>query len=121
MYFIIPEDILGSGNPVVDTTVYLDNGIQLRSTTPALRYPFGEGYSLTLPTGPRQRVFSGSFSNRPSSEIALIKNYFEFLEGEPINGFSILGTDVTVRTLSFKEVPYNEESSSILAEFEETP
>ena len=119
MYFTIPADILGTGDPSSDTDVYLDNGVQLPSRPPVISQQFGEGYSITLPTGPRKRVFSGAFTNRDEDLIDLIDRYFTYLAGEPINNFNIFTDPTDVATYRWQIVNRDGEVASLQAEFTE--
>jgi len=119
IYFTIPQDVLGSGNPTVDTDVYLDKDVQLRSTPPTREVLFGEDYSLTVPLGSRKRVFSATMSNRTQELADLIDNYFSYLEGEPINNFHILGLAANVVVLQWSKVFRATDTYSIQANFKE--
>lgn len=119
MYFTIPADILGVDDPASDTPVYLDNGVQIPSAPPNIHQKFGEGYSITLPTGPRKRTFTGSFSNRTEDEIDLIDRYFTYLQGEPINDFNIFTTAANVVCLKWNVINRDGDVASLQAEFTE--
>lgn len=119
MYFIIPASYIGVGNPATSRTIYLDNGTSLEYKPTTLKYSFGEGYSLTLPTGPEKRTFSASMSNRPKAEVNAIKDYFTFLKGNKINNFIILDTLANIKTISFSVVWVNLDTGTVQANFEE--
>ena len=119
IYFTIPINVLGTGNPVADTDVYLDDGVQISSTPPVRQIMFGEDYSLTMPLGLRKRSLSGSMSNRDQATIDLIDNYFTYLEGQPINNFRILGVATTVVVLQWSKTFRSSDTYSIQASFRE--
>lgn len=119
IYFTVPQDVLGVGNPVADTDVYLDNGVQFQ-TNPAIREVlFGEDYSLTIPLGSRRRTFSASMSNRSQADADLIDEYFSYLEGEPINNFRILDVAATVVVLQWSKTFRAIDTYSIQGSFKE--
>jgi hypothetical protein len=119
IYFTVPANVLGTGNPVADTDVYLDNGVQFQ-TNPAIREVlFGEDYSLTIPLGSRRRSFSGSMSNRSQADADLIDSYFTFLEGEPINNFRILGVASDVVVLQWSRTFRSSDIYSVQGSFKE--
>ena len=119
IYFTIPINVLGTGNPVADTDVYLDDGVQISSAPPVRQIMFGEDYSLTMPLGSRKRSLSGSMSNRDQATIDLIDNYFTYLEGQPINNFRILGVAATVVVLQWSKTFRSSDTYSIQASFRE--
>jgi hypothetical protein len=119
IYFTIPANVLGTGNPVADTDVYLDNGIQFQNNPAIREVLFGEDYSLTIPLGSRRRSFSASMSNRSQADADLIDGYFSYLEGEPINNFRILDAAATVVVLQWSKVFRSADVYSVQGSFKE--
>jgi hypothetical protein len=119
IYFTIPANVLGTGNPVADTDVYLDNGIQFQNNPAIREVIFGEDYSLTIPLGSRRRSFSASISNRSQADADLIDDYFSYLEGEPINNFRILDVAATVVVLQWSKVFRSADVYSVQGSFKE--
>lgn len=121
MYFTIPANSLGAGNPASNTDVYMDNGVSLDYTPTTLKYSFGEGYSLVLPTGPEKRSFSATMANRTKTEIDLIAGYFKLREGNVLNNFNILGSAAFIRVKEYTVTWTNAQIGSVSANFEEVP
>ena len=119
MYFTIPQDVLGVGSPAADTDVYLDENVQVTYTPQISKNKYGDGYSTIIPLGPVIRTISGSFSTRDATEIELIREYLNYLEGEPINGFFFLGQYANMVCKSFNRVIRAENVYSLQAEFKE--
>jgi len=119
IYFTIPINVLGTGNPVADTDVYLDNGVQIQNAPSIRQVAFGEDYSLTIPLGSRKRTFSASMSNRSQAEADLIDDYFSYLEGQLINNFRILGVAADVVVLEWSKTFREADTYSIQASFKE--
>lgn len=119
IYFTIPINILGVGNPVADTDIYVDDGVQI-STSPTTRaVMFGDDYSLTIPLGSRKRTISVTMSNRSQVTADLIDDYFTFLAGEPINNFHILNDTVNVVVLEWNKTFRASDTYTISASFKE--
>lgn len=119
IYFTIPQYALGGGQPASDTDIYLDNSVQIPNRPSLRKQRFGDGYSISVPVGPRKRNFSGSFTFREISVIDMIDQYFELLEGEPINGFYILGTATTIICKSWIVTDRSDDIASLTGQFEE--
>lgn len=119
IYFTVPHDVLGAGVPASDLDVYVDNGVQIPSAPPVLRYDFGDDYKLIIPTGSRVRKFSVSLSNRDADEIDIIDSYLEYLEGDPINNFHLLGVTTTFRATQWSKVYTNEDVTGMNITLEE--
>lgn len=119
IYFTIPINTLGTGNPVADTDVYVDDGVQITSSPPTRVAKFGDDYSLTMPLGSRKRNFSVSMSNRPQADADLIDDYFSYLAGEPINNFHVLGDTVVAVVLSWTKTFRADNTYTISASFKE--
>lgn len=117
MYFTIPANYAGGSTPA--KTVYLDRGTSLQYKPTVLKYSFGEGYSLTLPTGPEKLTFSASMSNRSKEDINDIANYFTFLKGQKINGFTILDSLVDIKIVNFSVTWINTSIGTIEASFDQ--
>jgi len=119
IYFTIPMNVLGTGNPVADTDVYVDDGVQLSSSPPVRSVKFGEDYSLEIPLGSRRRNFSATMSNRSQATADLIDAYFDYLAGEPVNNFHVLNDTVTVVVLQWSKVFRASDTYTISASFKE--
>jgi phage-related protein len=119
IYFTIPQDVLGVGNPVADTDVYVDDGVQISSAPPTRSVKFGDDYALDIPLGSRKRNFSATMSNKPQTTADLIDSYFEFLAGEPINNFHILGVTATVVALQWSKSFRASDTYTVRASFKE--
>ena len=119
IYFTIPQDVLGVGNPVADTDVYLDDNVQVQSAPPIRSVKFGDDYSLDIPLGSRKRSFSATMSNKPKDTADLIDNYFAFLEGQPINNFHILGVTANIVVLQWSKVFRAIDTYTVRASFKE--
>jgi phage-related protein len=112
-------NVLGTGNPVADTDVYVDDGVQLSSSPPVRSVKFGEDYSLEIPLGSRRRNFSATMSNRSQATADLIDAYFDYLAGEPVNNFHVLNDTVTVVVLQWSKVFRASDTYTISASFKE--
>lgn len=119
IYFTIPMNVLGTGNPVADTDVYVDDGVQISSSPPARMVAFGDDYSLDIPLGSRKRVFSTSMSNRSQTTADLIDDYFAYLAGEPVNNFHILSDTATVVVLQWNKTFRASDTYTVSASFKE--
>lgn len=118
MYFTIPANYAGGSTPA--KTVYLDKGTSLDYKPTVLKYSFGEGYSLTLPTGPAKFEFSASISNREKTDIDAIVNYFNFLNGKKINNFTILDdSTVNIKVINYSVTWINTTIGTIQATFKQ--
>lgn len=119
IYFTVPQDVLGAGVPASDLDVYVDNGVSIPSAPPVLKYAFGDDYKLVIPTGSRVRKFSISLSGRDSNEIDIIDSYLEYLEGDSINNFHLLGITVPFRATQWNKVYTNEDVTGLSITLEE--
>ena len=117
MYFTIPANY--GGGSTAARTIMLDKGISLEYKPTTLKYSFGDGQSLTVPTGPEKLNFSGIMSNREKTEIDAIVNYFTFLKGQKIYGFNILDTPVNIKVVDFNVTWINTTIGSIDATFDQ--
>jgi len=119
IYFTIPANALGTGNPVADTDVYVDDGVQVTSSPPTRVAKFGDDYSLTMPLGSRKRSFSVNMSNRSQADADLIDDYFVFLEGQPINNFHVLDDAVVAVVLQWNKTFRATDTYTVSASFKE--
>ncbi|NDD83004.1 hypothetical protein EBZ38_01800 [bacterium] len=85
--FTIPSGTLSLTR---DRIIHLDNGVSIQNTMPKRVTKFGDGYSLSIPIGPRRRVISASFSGRDIEEINLIESYFALLGAAVVPNFYIV-------------------------------
>jgi phage-related protein len=116
IYFVIPTY---SGGPPTSQTIYVDNGVSVSYQAPKRVSNFGDGYSLSIPTGPIKRTFQAVFSNRPTTELNYIDNYFAYKKGGIIV-VNIMGTNGNFEVIDWGKSYINQELTSLQATFTET-